>query len=169
MRFPLYARILGLVEPWQVRDVQLDVKGEEVRVTVAPKLHATFACPECDKPCPGYDSRPRSWRHLDTCQFKTILVADVPRVNCQEHGIKQAARSRLKLLQPFQKLAGTVRGHLEGILAYVATGLSNGRTEGLYGKVRTITRRSCGFHSAQSLISLIFLCCSGINLQPVHR
>lgn len=85
----LYARILGLVHPWQVRDVQLDVKGEEVRVTVAPKMHATLACPECNKPCPGYDTRQRSWRHLDTCQFKTILVADVPRVNCQEHGIKQ--------------------------------------------------------------------------------
>ena len=77
-----------------------------------------------------------------------------------------AARSRLR---PFQKLAGTVRGHLEGILAYVATGLSNGRTEGLNGKIRTITRRSFGFHSATSLIALIFLCCSGVTLRPVHR
>jgi transposase len=77
-----------------------------------------------------------------------------------------AARSRLA---PFRKLARTLRGHLEGILAYVATGLSNGRTEGLNGKIRTITRRSYGFHSAHSLIALIFLCCSGINLLPVHR
>lgn len=77
-----------------------------------------------------------------------------------------AARSRLR---PFCKLAGTVRSHLEGILAYVATGLSNGRTEGLNGKIRTITRRSFGFHSAASLIALIFLCCSGITLLPVHR
>jgi len=80
--------------------------------------------------------------------------------------IDWATRSRLR---PFQKLARTVRSHLEGILAYVATGLSNGRTEGLNGKIRTITRRSFGFHSATSLISLIFLCCSGIKLQPVHR
>ena len=77
-----------------------------------------------------------------------------------------ATRSQLR---PFIKLAGTVRSHLEGILAYVATGLSNGRTEGLNGKIRTITRRSFGFHSATSLIALIFLCCSGITLQPVHR
>ena len=77
-----------------------------------------------------------------------------------------ATRSQLRL---FIKLAGTVRSHLEGILAYVATGLSNGRTEGLNGKIRTITRRSFGFHSATSLIALIFLCCSGITLQPVHR
>jgi transposase len=80
--------------------------------------------------------------------------------------IDWAARSRLR---PFCKLARTVRRHLEGILAYVATGLSNGRTEGLNGKIRTITRRSFGFHSATSLIALIFLCCSGITLLPVHR
>ena len=80
--------------------------------------------------------------------------------------IDWAARSRLL---PFRKLARTLRAHLEGILAYVATGLSNGRTEGLNGKIRTITRRSYGFHSAHSLIALIFLCCSGINLRPVHR
>lgn len=85
----LYARILGLVDPWRVRDVTLDVGGGEVRVTVAPKSDAALTCPECGKACPGYDSRQRSWRHLDTCQFKTILVADVPRVNCSEHGVKQ--------------------------------------------------------------------------------
>jgi transposase len=85
----LYAGILGIAAPWEVRDVQLDLKGGEVRVTVAPKLHTTFACPECGKACPGYDTRQRSWRHLDTCQFKTILVANVPRVNCEEHGVKQ--------------------------------------------------------------------------------
>jgi transposase len=77
-----------------------------------------------------------------------------------------AARSRLR---PFQKLARTVRSHIEGIVAYVATGLSNGRSEGLNGKIRTITRRSFGFHGPTSLIALIFLCCSGITLLPVHK
>lgn len=80
--------------------------------------------------------------------------------------IDWATRSRLR---PFCKLARTVRSHLEGILAYVATGLSNGRSEGLNGKIRTITRRSFGFHGPTSLIALIFLCCSGITLQPVHK
>lgn len=85
----LYARILGLVDPWEVRDVKLDLKAGEVRVTVAAKPDAALACPECGKACPGYDARQRSWRHLDTCQFKTILVADVARVECGEHGVKQ--------------------------------------------------------------------------------
>ncbi|MEM7205208.1 MAG: transposase family protein [Planctomycetota bacterium] len=29
--------------------------------------------------CPKRDARERRWRHLDTCQFQTILVARVPR------------------------------------------------------------------------------------------
>ena len=80
--------------------------------------------------------------------------------------ISWAGRSRLA---PFKKLAATVRGHLEGILAFIATGLSNGIVEGLNGKIRTITRRAYGFHSAQSLISFIFLCCSGLVLHPVFK
>jgi transposase len=80
--------------------------------------------------------------------------------------ISWARRSRLA---PFKKLAATVGGHLEGILAFVATGLSNGIVEGLNGKIRTITRRAYGFHSAHSLISFIFLCCSGLVLHPVFK
>ena len=74
--------------------------------------------------------------------------------------------SRSKLV-PFVKLARTVKKHLDGILGYVRSRLSNGRTEGLNGKIRTITRRSFGFHSAEALIAMIQLCCAGIDLAPV--
>jgi transposase len=63
-------------------------------------------------------------------------------------------------LRPFVRVAKTVRKHLEGIVAYVASGLTNARSEGMNGKARTITRRSYGFHSASSLIAMLFLCCS---------
>jgi transposase len=75
-----------------------------------------------------------------------------------------ASRSKLG---PFVKLARTVKKHLDGILGYVRSRLSNGRTEGLNGKIRTITRRSFGFHSAEALIAMIQLCCAGIDLAPV--
>lgn len=88
--------------------------------------------------------------------------SNVARIKLREW-IAWAQRSRL---QPFVKLARTINKHLEGIVAYIRTGLSNGRTEGLNGKIRTITRRAYGFHSADSLIGLIFLCCSGIIIQP---
>jgi transposase len=85
----LYARILGLTDPWRVVDVKLDVGGGEVRVRVEAKADAQFGCPECGNPSAGYDTRERSWRHLDTCQFKTILTAPVPRVRCDAHGVRQ--------------------------------------------------------------------------------
>ena len=72
-------------------------------------------------------------------------------------------------LAPLRQAAGTIKRHIEGIAAYVATGLSNGRTEGLIGKARTITKRSFGFHSPYALIGLIMLCCSGLALTPAHR
>jgi transposase len=46
-----------------------------------------FVCPRCGKPSAGYDKRLQRWRHLDTMQYHTILEAEVPRVNCQEHGV----------------------------------------------------------------------------------
>lgn len=80
--------------------------------------------------------------------------------------IAWAQRSRL---EPFRKVAGTIQRHLDGIVAYVDTKLSNGRAEGLNGKVRTITRRAYGFHSAHALIALIFLCCSGLVISAPHQ
>lgn len=80
--------------------------------------------------------------------------------------IDWAARSRL---EPFAKAAQTISKHLDGILGYVATRLSNGRIEGNNGKIRTITRRSYGFADPMSVIALIQLCFSHIKLDPVRR
>ncbi len=84
----LYQRILGLEAPWRVVNVDLDLKENEVRVLVEHDGVSPRRCPECGKSCPGYDHTRRSWRHLDTCQMQTILTADVPRVQCEEHGVR---------------------------------------------------------------------------------
>jgi transposase len=70
-----------------------------------------------------------------------------------------ASRSRL---EPFVKLARTIRRHRAGILAAIRLGLSNGRLEGLNSRIRLISHRSFGFHSAAPLIALVYLCCAGI-------
>ena len=70
-----------------------------------------------------------------------------------------ASRSRLK---PFVRLARTIRRHREGILTAIRLGLSNGRLEGLNSRIRLISHRSFGFHTADPLIALVYLCCSGI-------
>jgi transposase len=72
-----------------------------------------------------------------------------------------ASRSRLK---PFVRLARTIRARRDGVLAAIRLGLSNARLEGLNSKVRLISHRSFGFHSAAPLIALIYLCCGGITI-----
>ena len=84
----LYAQILGIASPWMVGNVELDLPHDEVRVYVE-HVGQALACPDCGQSCPGYDKRQRRWRHLDTCQYRTILIAEVPRVTCAEHGVKQ--------------------------------------------------------------------------------
>lgn len=85
----LYGKILGIESPWMVEDVRLDVDGGEVEVWLGHGGPAPLECPECGRPLGAYDSRQRRWRHLDTCQYRTILVARVPRVSCPEHGVRQ--------------------------------------------------------------------------------
>jgi transposase len=83
----LYARILGIESPWRVRDVELHLTDGEVVVHVAMDPEAQLVCPHCGKPAPRYDKRSRKWRHLDTCQYRTVLSAEVPRIACPEHGV----------------------------------------------------------------------------------
>jgi len=85
----LYTRILGLSSPWRVADVELALEEGEVRVHVKHGREEPLSCPECGASCGGYDTRRRRWRHLDTCQLRTVLVAEVPRARCPEHGVRQ--------------------------------------------------------------------------------
>ena len=77
-----------------------------------------------------------------------------------------AQRSRL---DPFVKLARTIRAHRDGILATIRLGLSNGRVEGLNNRVRLIVRRGFGFHTAGAALALVMLSCGPINLPLPHQ
>jgi len=72
-----------------------------------------------------------------------------------------AARSRL---QPFVRLGRTIRKHLAGIHAFLDNSISNARAEGINNKIRLISHRAFGFHSAKPLIATIYLCCGGVAI-----
>ncbi|MDP9345239.1 MAG: ISL3 family transposase [Actinomycetota bacterium] len=78
----------------------------------------------------------------------------------------RASRSRMPA---FLRLARTIRKHRDGILAAVDLGVTNARTEALNNKVRLITRRAYGFHSAHAALALVMLTCGPITLQPPHE
>ena len=85
--FQLYQQILGLSEPWVVKQVTLKPKEQEIEVEVTC-TESVWGCPHpaCGKRMHVHEWERRRWRHLDSCQFKTVITADVPRVKCEEHG-----------------------------------------------------------------------------------
>ena len=86
----LYQQILGLVAPWSVESVRLKVSEHEVEVRVAC-ADTVWVCPQCQGRMHIHGWEERRWRHLDSCQFQTKLVAKVPQVKCLEHGSQTVA------------------------------------------------------------------------------
>lgn len=87
----LYRQLLGVTSPWTVERVEMSVHEVRVDVYLAHTEGARFACPECGSEHSVYDhTDERQWRHLDSCQFRTLLHARTPRVKCPEHGVRQA-------------------------------------------------------------------------------
>jgi transposase len=63
------------------------------------------------------------------------------------------------------RLARTLRTHRHGILAAIRLGLSNGRLEGLNSRIRLLSHRAFGFHFANPLIALVYLCRAAITIE----
>ena len=87
----LYQQVLGLEKPWQVREVKLELAAKRVTVLI-----------ECDRGVRWGDERDgsrahihgwtkRQWRHLDTCQFETVLEAEVPSVKYADGRVEEVA------------------------------------------------------------------------------
>lgn len=93
----------------------------------------------------------------------------------QIHVMEERLRNWLEMvdassgLPAMVKAAKTIRSHFDDIVAYARHRLSNGLIEGLNNKARLLTRRAFGFHSADAVIAMIMLCCTGLDLEPIRK
>lgn len=84
-----YALLLGIGSPWEVETVELKLQERKVEIQLDWHWGADAQCPECGRKCSIHDRAPeRTWRHLDTMQFTTLIRARTPRSKCPEHGVK---------------------------------------------------------------------------------
>lgn len=84
-----YSQILGFEWPWEVQEIIREGSVREVRVCVSYADGEAAPCPTCGKEAPIHDRKKRTWRHLDSCNHKTIIESNIPRVKCPEHGVLQ--------------------------------------------------------------------------------
>jgi transposase len=78
-----YAQSLGIAAPWKVSYVVFHGEHKVVTVFVECVSGVAWVDPEAGERTEIKDWQERTWRHLDTCQFQTIVTARVPRLLLQ--------------------------------------------------------------------------------------
>lgn len=83
------AMLLGVKSPWEVNAVKLEMSERRVESGREWSRGHAVPCPECGDLCALADPAPeRTWRHLDTLQFETLIRARVPRSRGPQEGVK---------------------------------------------------------------------------------
>ena len=83
---------LGLSAPWIVKDVKLDLDDKKLDIYIDFERGGRFDCPQCPgNSQPAYDTKERTWKHLNFFQYETLLHARVPRIQCPKCGVKTAS------------------------------------------------------------------------------
>lgn len=81
---------LGLQSPWKVTEATLDMDNQRLDIHINFSKGGRFSCPQCQQAsCSVHDTKKRTWRHLSFFQYETYLHARVPRIDCDQCGVKQ--------------------------------------------------------------------------------
>jgi transposase len=87
----LYEQLLGLNKPWSVDRVELELEQKRITVHVQCEQGTVWGDPETGQDrAHVHGWAERSWRHLDTCQFETRIVAKVPRLKFKSGRVEDA-------------------------------------------------------------------------------
>ncbi|MFB6305625.1 MAG: transposase family protein [Flavobacteriales bacterium] len=80
--------ILELTEDWVVREVIPDHESQDINIKVEHVGNKAL-CPVTKELCKKHDhANERSWRHLDTMQYKTYIHCRLPRVRNKHGAVK---------------------------------------------------------------------------------
>lgn len=106
----LYRQILGIVSPWEIKRIDLSMDQGSVDIYLDWPYLQKGVCPECGKAFKIHDRREeRVWRHLDTCQLKTLIHCQIPRVKCPDHKTKTMkvpwAEDMSRFTRQFERIA----------------------------------------------------------------
>jgi transposase len=88
----LYEHLLGIQTPWSVKAVDMSMGDQRITVHVVVKPDQVWADPTNPRARAHINGwHERQWRHLDTCQFETIIKARVPQLLYSDGTVEELA------------------------------------------------------------------------------
>lgn len=84
----LFARSLNLSSPYSIDKIEIDEETKTIIVKIVKNKDFETICPSCAKEVKVYDKMNKKWRHIDFETYKVFIEYKIPRVKCQEHGVK---------------------------------------------------------------------------------
>lgn len=110
--------------------------------------------------CAGKTQTGKAFNHLDA--LRTIMKE--PDAAVAERDLKWwcgwVGKSKIPEMK---KVAKTIRGHWDGIVAYLNTRITNGAAEAINGIIQTVKRKSRGFKTVEYFQAMIYLVASDLK------
>lgn len=107
-----YAQSLGVKAPWAVTEVKILGDRKRIEVRVACREGTVWTDPETRERAHIHGWRERRWRHLDTCEFETVVIASLPR-------LKLPSGRTMSVSVPWAEPGGRFTKRMEGHLVDV--------------------------------------------------
>ena len=104
-----YGQSIGVKAPWKVARVAIKGELKQVHILVECPHGIAWVDPETGERAEIKDWQQRVWRHLDTCEFETIITAEVPR-------IKLKSGRTIMVSVPWAEPGGRFTCHFEAYL-----------------------------------------------------
>lgn len=108
----------------------------------------------------------RAWRLKEALR---ALYAEAPsRKQAEDELTRWVSWARRCRLEPFKRLAATIKAHWDGILNVFDSGLTNGAVEGMNGLIQAAKARARGHRAARSLITMSYLIGGKLSTLPAN-
>lgn len=114
----LYTQSLGVAAPWKVQKVTMLGNERRVEVYVECEKGTVWTDPETRERGYVHGWKERTWRHLDTCEFETVVIAKVPRIVIGKKGDDKPKKT-MTVTVPWAEKGGRFTKRMEQFLVFV--------------------------------------------------
>lgn len=134
-----YQQVLGLDKPWKVKAVRMELDQRRITVEVECEQQA-WGNPGTGRRAHVHEWVERRWRHLDTCQFETIIQARVPRLRYEDGSSEEVT---VPWAERYSRLSKLMESFVIRVLQSCGTVKAAGRLVGLgVDQVDAVMRRA---------------------------